>query len=738
MYLMADNNLEGVLRDDLLETIRSQAIRQPELTTWVYFDGRNDGINDPLPEVWIKDGSQLITSKEEGSRYLTFSHTLGKMIVDTTLQGEQDSDSPETVTNFVKHALTDCVARGTKEYFILFSDHGSGYGGFGGDDNKMRRLGQKNNEILSALENALASVPGAPDVFDIIGFDACLMMAFGALDEFGTRITKYMLASEAVEPLHGWAFEPLSNVDSALDLAKDIHENYLTQTQNTDHDTPKTLAIVDTSKFEVFRDSLEYLSAELKSLLDANNDPTIYAAVVRARDQALTFFHGFDLAAVDIGSFLSELSDLCGPAEGSELESLLLSTTSAYQDMFVVQGVGPGTAAGTGMHVYFPYRWDYLWAPFYYNDILFENPDYATLSAPNWLGFLQSYYNAEFPSDGESAVCSRIGETPTVPAPPPPSPSAEPTPSFRTPKPTSLDLFLPTSPPDLFLPTSPPTQPLEFLALFFNEAISREDGTIVVEATISLAADEVAARYGLKVLLPSEARRQLEARGSPLVSPQNNQHGQLTGRPGVRRVQETEFFLYGGKMASTYDGPLFTAVWDESFYVIGEDGQEFLLDVESLGSSARRAQVMYFPPGVITEDANLSGITVEEAESLGGSLGSLSFVESDNQDVGFSLFSSVNGGAVSGIPPTEGGNFVPILHVGGAPYELVLGGLENSILVWRQGHGIKISKVNAAQYAGRISFGSSADVVVALSAVGNGIVQERVFATSQVDSSEPL
>ena len=107
--------------------------------------------------------------------------------------------------------------------FVLYIA-GGGYAGFGADDNEpLRRLAagklqenqlarpislhrwlgyQSNLSIRDAISAALSSVVGAPAVLDVLGFDACLMQSVGALDEFKS-ITRYFLASEAVEPGHG-------------------------------------------------------------------------------------------------------------------------------------------------------------------------------------------------------------------------------------------------------------------------------------------------------------------------------------------------------------------------------------------------------------------------------------------------------------------------------------------------------------------------------------------------------
>ena len=64
-----------------------------------------------------EDGNPL-EERYDGSRYLRWDHEMGMMVVDTTLP-EQDSDDPATLQAFLEYALTDCVAKGTEEYFLV-------------------------------------------------------------------------------------------------------------------------------------------------------------------------------------------------------------------------------------------------------------------------------------------------------------------------------------------------------------------------------------------------------------------------------------------------------------------------------------------------------------------------------------------------------------------------------------------------------------------------------------------
>lgn len=208
-----DNDLEYFLRQDNHELIQSPGIQQSSLTTWVYYDGRNiepgfwndvtlRNIYDPLEDVYYRDGSP-VEEAFKGSTYMTWDHDVGRMVVDQELEGERNGDDPTTISEFVTHALTDCIEnRGSTEFIMVFSSHGGGWGGFGGDEHRRRHLLARNGDVVTGLRNALEAVPGAPAKFNVLGFDACLMSAMGALDEFND-LCDYFLASEATEPGHG-------------------------------------------------------------------------------------------------------------------------------------------------------------------------------------------------------------------------------------------------------------------------------------------------------------------------------------------------------------------------------------------------------------------------------------------------------------------------------------------------------------------------------------------------------
>jgi hypothetical protein len=202
---MADNDLEYGITTDLWELVSSQGVSQQNFETHIYLDLLNGDASDGTPQVdrldfvYNSDGSET-TSKFSGSRYLQFDHQLEKMVVVKQLVGEQNSDTFGVLQRFLEHAITDCVAKNAEEYMLIFSSHGAGFAGFGGDENTRKLEGVQSNPSITSAIGAALKVAGSPDKFNVLGFDACLMSSFAAFKEYAPY-TDYFLASEAVEPV---------------------------------------------------------------------------------------------------------------------------------------------------------------------------------------------------------------------------------------------------------------------------------------------------------------------------------------------------------------------------------------------------------------------------------------------------------------------------------------------------------------------------------------------------------
>jgi hypothetical protein len=132
----------------------------------------------------------------------------------------------------------------------------------------------------------------------------------------------------------------LTSAGTAIELAEQIWENFLSQTQGgSSHQAPKTLAIVETTLFTTFVEALESFSVDLLALLQGG-DVSLHSFVSRARASSVAYESIVDAvgstspSGLDIGSWLAAFKSLCNPGEQLQIDL-----------------DGPGTSAGTGENI---------------------------------------------------------------------------------------------------------------------------------------------------------------------------------------------------------------------------------------------------------------------------------------------------------------------------------------------------------------------------------------------------
>ncbi|GAX09741.1 hypothetical protein FisN_19Lh210 [Fistulifera solaris] len=714
LYQMADNDLEYFIRQDNNELINSAAIREPTLTTWVYFDSRNYGtaedITLPLEDVFAPDGTPL-AEKLEGSLYMTWDHTREQMVVNASSTTELNGDDPQTLFDFLAYAMTDCVARGSTEYMLILSSHGSGMFGFGGDENvaRRRRLAQANQNIVNAVQSALGAVEGAPAKLDVLGFDACLMQAVDALDEYH-NITKYYLASEAVEPGHGWAYGFLEPAATALEYATNFHDNFLQQTQGSDvHMTPKTMAIVDADLFIPFLNAWDALFSQLS--IEIANDKNVHTIMQRSRLNTLAFMGATDTSdtntpsAMDIGSFFETFRTLCSIDPNSEVETLMAAAETAYTAMFVSRGNGPGTPPATGMHILWPQRQVY---DRYDLSVIIESDSLAaTGDAPNWINFLMTFYQAAAPeavSDNSVCLQSIISD-------------------------------------------------LEATAdgsLLLNPEVVGTDSGVAASSALAIGTDEIYVNYGIDITFLMEGRLRHLKETIPSTASANRQTINHPLKPrweNAQRRLQTEtgdyFILFGGDVLGAFEGPEFVATWDKNFYLLGNGDSAEQVYATDGESGLKSIPVMYFASSnPITADSIPLGTTIEQAASLGGIFGFLTVsltdaVESVISNYALYTFDATTG-ALSETPASAGGQITPVLFselvIGDLLVTELVGGFGSTIFPWGADSDISVVVVDAITWISQ--FDGLDSVVVDMTAYDNDVQDGVDFFSASVTSSE--
>ncbi|CAB9524949.1 peptidase C11, clostripain [Seminavis robusta] len=636
LYQMADNNLEYYIRQDYQELSSSAFVRSTDAKTWVYHDAYG---GQPLPSTVDSVGRSI--PGNSGSSYVTYDHSLGRMRLDTTLSGEQNSDTEAAVLNFLTHAMTDCLANGYDSLMAVFSSHGGGFAGYGGDENvraRHRSLLQPNRQVASAIRGALSSVSGAPDKLDVIGFDACLMQALGAADDY-MDVAQYMLASEAVEPGHGWAYAYWTSASDSVSLAGQVVSTYLSQTQGGGHQSPKVLSLISFEAYSTFVAQLEGFAAVLLERIQT--DQTLHAFVSRARASTVAFEGIVDTvgthqpSAMDIGSFLNAFAQMCNPSESSDLGSALTALRTAYSDMMVAHGVGPGTAAGTGMHVTWPPQGEYQRNRALWDTILFTNRHYATNSAPNFQAFLEYFLSAATPgSSAGDSVCQVAAQ-----------------------------------------PAGQPVNPSELLS---RPEANIESTKVTLTAHMAPRVDQVVVEYAVD--LSSPLKPFLEDRG---YIPSDIEY----------------LYLKGGDVRGSYQGNTFEAEWNRDFYFLNITGQSKFeaIYVQDQGDGSKAVPVMYFPESQREAASAMQFLDFlffdfEFWVEQGARYGFLTFSvdqttgEVDNNLILFT--SDVGGTAFAEKSRSDGGLIIPLIYVHAfiqdRKIDTLPGGFNQTIIEWRE------------------------------------------------------
>lgn len=719
---MADNNLESFIRQDQAEWTQSSAIAQ--IQTWIFYDART---GTPLANIYDKAGNR-VTKKYKGARYL--SYTGGRLTVQQEL-GEVNGDSSKTVYNFLTTGLAGCVGMQQNgnglEVMVVFSSHGTGFAGYGGDEDVSRRrlkqmkaisrhhrsLLQPNDRLANAIEQALADTDGAPDQLSVLGFDACLMSSLLAFYHY-SPFTQLLLASEATEPGHGWAYDELTDTSSARNLAKQVVETFVSSRHGrSKHQAPKLLALVSSTGFDEFTNEFESLLDQMTSILVTAKDPDFHALLHRARASSVAFESYLDTAgvvsynsAVDIGSFFRQLQLLCQPTEGTVLSQTLDATIQAYNNMYLARGTGPGTTQGaTGMHVLWPVRSMYQKYKSTYDYYWLKNSNLKL--PPSYLSFIQAYLSQSTPSRGrnQGSVCEASTVVTSAEFLAPTSPALNP--------PTGSPVTTPTTLHPTYRPTMRPTRQEELHTLLVGPKIIADlPKSITLQTEVTTETDLTMVEVGID---SSALYKQDVSRRELLWNVEKEQSvpspGQLLRRlrrPSQQNAKNTDYFyIYLGTIAGEYQNATYTATWDRNFLFLGDAVNGHLpVYVYDHGYGSRSVPVLYFSADrPITRGDIPVQTTLEQAMAMGGRLGSLHFgynTTTETITTGFSLMTSSNGSAISETLPSEGGQIVPILFadgvVDGYKYGIILGGFDRSIWQWSEANPLEIVLVPASRY----------------------------------------
>ena len=313
--------------------------------------------------------------------------------------GEVNMADGQTLIDFAEWAISSYPA---DHYVLILSDHGMGWpGGWNDPDppepgpDGLPLTADGDLLLLNELDEALGQIRESTGIegFELIGFDACLMGHVEVLAAMEPH-TRYVVASQEVEPSLGWAYASFLGAlvaDPAMDgatLSRAIVDSYIDQDLRITDDAARAEFIEETFNSQRAR-SARTVAKEMSgdvtlSAYDTAAAPELFAAldgfasalsaidqssVAEARTYAQSFENVFDDGPspyIDMGSFATLIQDESGDDNAYAAAGELLAALSRT---VIAEKHGDDRAGATGLSLYFPvsdlYEAEYAGAEIY-------------------------------------------------------------------------------------------------------------------------------------------------------------------------------------------------------------------------------------------------------------------------------------------------------------------------------------------------------------------------------------
>ena len=223
--------------------------------------------------------------------------------------------------------------------FLAFWDHGGSYLGFGNDTNF-------GGDPLYLDEIEQAFLRSRSQRFDLVGFDACLMATVEVAKVIAPN-SGYMIASEAVEPGHGWLWSDVVTSyvqeDSIVEAGKRIVDGFVQDVhQYTGY--PKTLSLLDLGEYDSLIRSLDAAILEFQrqlaqgSVSDSSTAENIVISSIVADSYGIFESERFR-TTMDLRDFANLVDE---GVENAEIDARLDGLISAI-DSFVIHARNDGS-----------------------------------------------------------------------------------------------------------------------------------------------------------------------------------------------------------------------------------------------------------------------------------------------------------------------------------------------------------------------------------------------------------
>jgi Clostripain family len=307
-----------------------------------------------------------------GAKLIEVGQGTGTQLSD---EGDVNTGDPKVLADFIAEGI---AAYPAEQYALVISDHGASWPGVGGDESA-----QSDSLTLQELDDAIGQGldRAGVDQLDLLGFDACLMATYEVATKLAPRARR-LIASQELEPGHGWDYNSLSilNGPTPVDvdvLGANILDGYRNQAKAEGTATDITLSLIDLTKMSNLDTAVADLSAAL-----AERAAQLGAIVGIARENTLSFGRSpdptQDSQMTDLGHLVSQIG-----VEALDVSDAADSVIKAINDVVIDSVEGPASLKSTGLSVYFPPTQSIF------------NSEYTTVVGETpWLNFLNSYYGA--------------------------------------------------------------------------------------------------------------------------------------------------------------------------------------------------------------------------------------------------------------------------------------------------------------------------------------------------------
>ena len=358
-----------------------------------------------MGEVGSQESLSIVSLVDRAEGYtdeavLGLDDWVGGKLLEITPGGAEELEDLGDVNTGDPQVLADFIARGVAEYpadnyALIVSDHGASWPGVGGDESA-----EEDTLTLAEISDGISA--GLADAglerLDLLGFDACLMATYEVASALAPLADR-MLASQELEPGHGWDYSALdvaargATVD---ELGGALIDGFEAQAQEQQTDAKITLSLVDLTRMPDVDDALATLTDQLVERV-AGVSPVI------GRTLASTLGFGSS-PDPDQDSFMSDLGILVGDigVDALDVSDAADDVVRSINDAVVDKVDGQATRGATGLSIYFPPR---------YADF---DDAYAELAVGGgWPEFLSSYYGqgAAIPTEAQAQFAVGDAET---------------------------------------------------------------------------------------------------------------------------------------------------------------------------------------------------------------------------------------------------------------------------------------------------------------------------------------